>query len=344
MTSMFDDHPRGPITPLSAREAIDRHLALVQFDSLARDSNKPSERYVYHYTNLAGLRGIIDSNTLWASDYRYLNDRTEFAFGLDILEMCVAHPDSTPALSDALRQEVLFEIAMIKRSHSSTYVLSISFCEKGNVLSQWRAYGRQDGVAVGFDRAHLSTRAATQGFASGPIHYYWSEPPNRNPEDRFSTWLNRRCELLAATLSGPDLAQAAEEPARHLDDGDAEMDHINVRARRLTQLQSWIAGTAAFIKHPAFEEELEWRCVLIIENEGVRSGTPIKDRSSGSKLIPYVDFRLNDDQDRFTGIKQIVVGPTNDPSAVSHAVGHVTRNLALRDGFRIVSPFHPLKA
>jgi hypothetical protein len=32
---------------------------------------------LFHYTDLQGLRGILSSNTLWATNYRYLNDRSE---------------------------------------------------------------------------------------------------------------------------------------------------------------------------------------------------------------------------------------------------------------------------
>jgi len=32
---------------------------------------------LYHYTDSAGLQGILESRTLWATDIRYLNDETE---------------------------------------------------------------------------------------------------------------------------------------------------------------------------------------------------------------------------------------------------------------------------
>ncbi len=38
---------------------------------------------LWHYTNLSSLLGIIESKELWATDLRYLNDRTEFAYGLE---------------------------------------------------------------------------------------------------------------------------------------------------------------------------------------------------------------------------------------------------------------------
>jgi hypothetical protein len=330
---MIDDPNVGQVRPLTAREARERYISLVQMDGLGIRLNKLSEQYVYHYTNLAGLRGIVDSGALWASDYRYLNDRTEFAFGLDILEMCIAHPGSTPALPDPVRGELLDEIAMIKRGHASTYVLSASFCRKGNVLSQWRAYGRQDGVAIAFDRAHLTSCAGAQQFACDAVHYYWSDSVTHS----FSSWLGCRCTALVS-----DLTKVKRVPETIGREDNPEVYHINTEARRGDLIRRWIAETAAFIKHPAFEEEVEWRCVLIADKHGAER--PIRDRSAGSKVIPYIDLTLADPTDGFLGIGHVIVGPTRDPEAVRHAVSHIADRIPIRDSFGVFMPYHPLKA
>jgi hypothetical protein len=38
---------------------------------------KPLPEELYHYTGIHGLKGIVESQTLWASHYRYLNDAEE---------------------------------------------------------------------------------------------------------------------------------------------------------------------------------------------------------------------------------------------------------------------------
>ena len=38
---------------------------------------------LYHYTDGAGLRGIISSGQIWFTDYRHLNDPSEFLHGID---------------------------------------------------------------------------------------------------------------------------------------------------------------------------------------------------------------------------------------------------------------------
>jgi hypothetical protein len=43
-----------------------------------------SKDLLWHYTTPEGLTGIIESNSLWATDVFYLNDLTEFMYGINI--------------------------------------------------------------------------------------------------------------------------------------------------------------------------------------------------------------------------------------------------------------------
>jgi hypothetical protein len=49
----------------------------------ARSAHIPTK--LYHYTGLQGLSGILQSNTLWATDFRNLNDSSELVYGAGIL-------------------------------------------------------------------------------------------------------------------------------------------------------------------------------------------------------------------------------------------------------------------
>ena len=56
---------------------------------------------IYHYTNDAGLKGIIESGKLWFSDIFGLNGPSELRHGLavaiDVLERIPGHLDAYPA-------------------------------------------------------------------------------------------------------------------------------------------------------------------------------------------------------------------------------------------------------
>ena len=45
-----------------------------------------------HYTNLQGLIGIVESNELWLSDHRFLNDELEYEYGKQLaLSLSLIH-------------------------------------------------------------------------------------------------------------------------------------------------------------------------------------------------------------------------------------------------------------
>ena len=41
--------------------------------------------FLYHYTSLKGLRGILSTRQIWATDILYLNDSAEFIFTINLL-------------------------------------------------------------------------------------------------------------------------------------------------------------------------------------------------------------------------------------------------------------------
>ena len=47
------------------------------------NSNVPE--ILYHYTDLNGFKGIIDSAQIWFSNLYFLNDRSEYNLGFELL-------------------------------------------------------------------------------------------------------------------------------------------------------------------------------------------------------------------------------------------------------------------
>src|ERR687896_1827244 len=120
-------------------------------------------RTLYHYTTQAGLLGILTSKSIWASEIQFLNDTTEFRTALDAvgteLGTRLNDLDSKEA---RVRGEAIFrEFTVLEET--SVFVLALT--EKGDDLSQWRAYGgTHSGFALGFDIDKLTTLAAEHGF------------------------------------------------------------------------------------------------------------------------------------------------------------------------------------
>ena len=45
---------------------------------------------MYHYTNRAGLEGIITAQQFWFTHYQHLNDNTEIQFGMAVAKATLA--------------------------------------------------------------------------------------------------------------------------------------------------------------------------------------------------------------------------------------------------------------
>ena len=46
--------------------------------------NSDLPEILYHYTSQTGLIGMLNTETIWASKIRYLNDSKEFALALEL--------------------------------------------------------------------------------------------------------------------------------------------------------------------------------------------------------------------------------------------------------------------
>jgi hypothetical protein len=118
---------------------------------------------LWHYTTAAGLKGIIETQQLHATQIHYLNDHQEFSGFLDtrlkkILTSSVDEAKSKDAsLGPDFDQKVKRLFEEIRRVTLGLDAFVTSFCstdtENGTdgLLSQWRGYGKDGGYAVVFE-------------------------------------------------------------------------------------------------------------------------------------------------------------------------------------------------
>lgn len=117
---------------------------------------------LFLYTTAAGLLGILNSSTIWATDLRFLNDAQEAVYARELFVEAVRNTDN-PALQPGhplhqVAQEFGEEFAgykeiVAKELHSFDFPVYVTcFCESGDLLSQWRAYGSDHGYAIEVDK------------------------------------------------------------------------------------------------------------------------------------------------------------------------------------------------
>jgi hypothetical protein len=96
------------------------------------------KKLLFHYTTIAGLMGIIESKSLWASQIQYLNDSLEFNPAIDIARKNIENPSWIGKSED-------YEFLLPKMANDLGFAEDLKICvcsfsEEGDLLSQWRAY------------------------------------------------------------------------------------------------------------------------------------------------------------------------------------------------------------
>src|SRR5690606_5989778 len=124
------------------------------------DDPRPPD-VLWHYTDVTGLKGIIESDSLHFTDARFLNDTSEMKHGrmvyLEVLENALGvECGARLSLVQSLRSSVDDE------GSGGSYVAC--FCTEGSLLSQWRTYGATgNGFSLGFDTTSTHWRESETG-------------------------------------------------------------------------------------------------------------------------------------------------------------------------------------
>lgn len=245
----------------------------------------PPDGTLYHYTTLSGLLGIVRGGELRASDIRYMNDSAELRHTIDLLSRHITRRISDGCDEPALLNQLLEWLT--HRIVRGPMLFGASFRANGNLLSQWRGYSvHGKGVSLGFDPGHISACADRQAFQVGKCLY-----------DEV-----RQYQLVEQMVDAIErLARAADAPA-----GDAGQRWSAV----FEQVEGDLLRIAAVLKHPAFEEEQEWRIVSPVVSEC--SELPVSFREGSSMLVPYYALDLMDSAGERLLLDHVYLGPTSN--------------------------------
>lgn len=254
--------------------------------------------FLWHYTAANGLLGILSSDQLWATNTRFLNDSQEIAYGTDqaIGALATHNLDGRkPETCRFVRGLGDPSKPIIRDFLDRTLEVFVAcFCSKGDLLSQWRAYAGQDsagGYAIGFQLpgalpAWALSAPGGHGFALRRVLYNQAEQ-----EKTLHDLIQRMVGLLDVDPSDIERQNAF---GKNLVDGLVE--------------------AATWCKHPAFEEEQEWRIVYVRNND--LNPLQIKHRINRGLVVPYVELtvpkRVGTNHE-YLPVARINCGPGPDP-------------------------------
>lgn len=315
---------------------------------LQQQQNVP--RRLYHYTTLSGVRGITSSSMIWASDVRFMNDASELNYAAKLIDDVIASVGQE--VTDEHLRELLPQRPGFANRFHGVQPFVACFCEKKDLLSQWRGYGRGDApAALGLDLFPLAQFNNLPPWTLLRKVIYDEAEQKRQVADIVRTWLQTVQALLQS--DGTDPKEIFPYPA-------------------ISALQEALLEHQLCFKNPAFSEEHEWRLIKLVNvreelgllndrrsdermaasmaaaREHMRKlgveipdrqlpprqwdaeGIEIKFRESprGLGLVPYVELPLKDQAGVFTGrlpLCEIVQGPSAHPDLALESPQDVPR-------------------
>lgn len=240
---------------------------------------------IYHYTDLNGLKGIIESGALWATNYAFLNDSQELTHGLNCLRTALK------GLGGEFKAETIKAVESAFKSYQSVvapHIYNISFCAEPDLLSQWRGYGSTQGVCLEFDSNELqdTLKLKRTGTYCKPV-VYTREDVGAEASLVLKEWLSQP-GVQDTILANPEKGR--------------------------TFLLKLAFAQVPFFKNEGFSEEKEFR-VAITEPKKEE----VKFRVSGAGLIPYLEVR----SDGKLPLKSVRIGPCKDREQLASGIRYL---------------------
>ncbi len=234
------------------REALNAFCA----ESLLSDVESPE--LLFRYTSAESCFRIIDPESgprLWASCALGMNDASEIRYGVELVREIASQFVTEKELKPMFASHYKYkdDYAVVSFLESTCVAC---FCDRSDLLSQWRAYGRSaTGYCLGFRRNLLSAAGIRAGFQLVPVIY-----KREQQIEKLRTIFDKARALLV---------QDRPEPEWRL---------------WSTTINTVLDLSAAF-KPASFSEECEWRLIST-------SPCTLQYRPGRSGVIPYSEIEL----------------------------------------------------
>lgn len=259
---------------------------------------------LHHYTDSAGLLGILESKELWATNIYYLNDSSELHYALDLINQCFdrrlgrnQNRHHVELLSEAKTILLIFK--------ASVDAFVVCFCAKDNLLSQWQTYASKgEGYSIGI-KSEFFTREIDSPLTSQPqIRLRQIEYDRGRQEQITYEFIDNFCSLAMILTTDTNKRQAS---------------------RILTILGNVLGGELleclSCFKNEAFEAEQEWRLIYSVLNYDSPHGLRFRSRNGG--IVSYMPLpfapTITDSGSGYP-ITSITIGPTAEPKLAMRAL------------------------
>jgi len=276
-------------------------------------------RILYHYTDAQGLLGMLKTHRLWATNRRFLNDPTETEYAASLIRSLVNGPHTEKHFASSIANKKLRQIVFEKVRQGAEQILSwyvdydehylACFCENGDLLSQWRGYGSVGGgYAAGFVAQDLGLIQYQNEQRPEPVLRKVLYDP-RQQENLIWKWVKFISDWETFCCETPESQKA---PIDHMGFG-------------WTGFNWFLSQSLRSFKHPAYEEEQEWRVIQVgTAPNGTRAVEP-NFRAGRRGVVEYVELDLPASKERLP-LEVICYGPMLDPKVTDHSLSLLCRS------------------
>jgi hypothetical protein len=266
---------------------------------------------IYHYTDEAGLRGILESGQLWLTDIFSLNDPSELSHGFSIAASIIAdRAKAGPPECELFAEE--FATFLQGGIQASAHFFVGSFSSSGDDLNQWRAYAANGrGYALAFDGKALEDAFTKDGEtpiatnSTYPIFY-----DDVRLIDLQRELIDRAFPLISRPR-GRNLSSAVIN--RYMEELSIS---VTLHALR----------TGIFFKHEGYRSESEYRLLQIFPMGDAPPGVRVRTRAGKPLRYREFDWVARDP----AALKYIVIGPAAERNSATDLVGTCLRSAQLR--------------
>jgi len=266
--------PKAPSAKLNRHFVMDRWLDILK-DDPPRMVDAP---ILHHYTDAFGVHGIVSSNCLWATATQFSNDLSEIEYAVSIAGEIIEEMWGSKKTKSPWEELLVGHLVQLFATplHTFGQPFIVSFCEDGDLLSQWRAYGRMSGFSLAFsplfqdDEVQLACEDGFRTMVKRVIY----DPTKQRARLRFI--LRHLIKLVNGFSFAPTSSKGASA-------------HVELSLLLILEMTDWVCA----VKHNAFSEEKEWRIITYPKGATMVGTTPenykgVSVRPTSRLLLPYM--------------------------------------------------------
>jgi hypothetical protein len=315
--------------PQELSDAIGAYDTWIDAELQKQQKANTIKETLYHYTNVAGLRGIFESESIWFTDFRHLNDPSEIIHGIEMCHDVIRNIKIGADGRAALFLDCLADMMTSANFSKALEYFIGSFSRARDDLGQWRAYADNGrGVAIGF-APHLFGIESTidqkpdETAFVGPVIYDIGQVCSQH-----DAAIQQAAEIFLNT------ANVHREVLANKDIGITFMQDF---ARAV--IASPLIWNCLASKHPAYAHEQEVRLIILGLHDKLMPY--IQTRIRGSEIVPYIPYKMAVRKEHSIG--EIIIGPAANVDA-ERAVRTMLESLGIEHDIPISRSLVPYRA